>query len=61
MDRQLPADVPDKAGELASDRHAHFVLVHVPGAEAPIALRAAQLRAPGNVADRFGLPLLALL
>ena len=57
----LLADAPDKAGEFARDRHADLVVLQAAGCQSPVAMVEAQLRAPGDRADRRGLALLALL
>lgn len=58
----LSCGIPDEAGEFASDRHAAFVLRQPsPHAQDFVAPCQAQLGAPGDVADGFGLALLAHL
>src|SRR6266849_3398178 len=47
------ADGPDKARELARERDYDLVVIDVPGGEAPVLGREAQLRPPGDVTDRF--------
>jgi hypothetical protein len=60
MRRGVTCQVPDEAIELASDRNADFGGLHLPTqAELAIALSKAQLRVPGDIADGFGLTLLA--
>src|SRR5690349_18460381 len=59
-DCHLSCDVPDEACELSSDRHTAFVLGHLsPRIQFAESIRQAQLGPPGDVADGFGLTLLA--
>ena len=47
------ADGPDKARELARERHHDLVVIDVPGSEAPVFGTQTQLRPPGDVTDGF--------
>src|SRR5687768_9938639 len=61
-DLDVTGDIPNKAGELTRDGHTAFVLRHLaPGVELLEPVRQAQLRLPGDVANGFGLTLLANL
>jgi hypothetical protein len=55
----LARDVPEKTGELVRDGDADLVRVQRARAQAPIAVRQAQLGPPGDLAHDFGLVLLA--
>ena len=49
--RDVSADVPDEAGELARDRRTSLVLMQAARAQSPIAGAQAQLRLPSDVDD----------
>src|ERR1700752_1217450 len=57
----MPADVPDEAGEFARERDADLVVLQAAGLESPVPMAQAQLRTPGDRADRRGLIFLAHL
>lgn len=50
----LSRDIPDKAGQLASNGDADLVHLQLPRAQSPEALRQAQLRFPGNIPHGLG-------
>ena len=61
-DLHLPCDIPDKAGELAGDRHAALALSHLsPCVQFAKPVGESKLRFPGDIADGFGLTFLAHL
>src|SRR5690242_14728385 len=58
-DFHLASNIPDKAGELAGDRHADLIRLQLATAQLSVATRQTQLRPPGDVAHGFALAFLA--